>query len=41
MQKTNRGTVQLKNDYVFIFAGGEMPFEFLKSIGIQFQNQLA
>ncbi|MFA6467987.1 MAG: NAD(P)-binding domain-containing protein [Bacteroidota bacterium] len=29
----------LPNDYVFIFAGGEMPNEFLKKIGIQMQQQ--
>jgi hypothetical protein len=28
----------LQNDYVFIFAGGEMPFEFLRNIGIRFQE---
>jgi thioredoxin reductase/Pyruvate/2-oxoacid:ferredoxin oxidoreductase delta subunit len=25
----------LSNDYVFVFAGGELPFEFLKKIGIE------
>ena len=30
----------LPNDYVFIFAGGEMPFEFLKKTGIKFQEQV-
>ena len=29
---------QLKNDFVFVFAGGEMPFEFLKNIGIAFHE---
>ncbi len=37
---TPQGEVRLANDFVFIFAGGEMPFEFLKKIGIQFQNQV-
>jgi thioredoxin reductase (NADPH) len=36
---TPDGPRSLKNNYVFIFAGGEMPFEFLKQIGIQFQAQ--
>jgi len=38
--KTADGPVELKNGSVFVFAGGEMPFEFLKKIGIQFQAQL-
>jgi putative YpdA family bacillithiol system oxidoreductase len=36
---TPDGPRSLNNNYVFIFAGGEMPFEFLKQIGIQFQAQ--
>lgn len=36
---TPEGPRSLKNNYVFIFAGGEMPFDFLKQIGIQFQAQ--
>jgi thioredoxin reductase (NADPH) len=36
---TPDGPRSVKNNYVFIFAGGEMPFEFLKQIGIQFQAQ--
>jgi putative YpdA family bacillithiol system oxidoreductase len=31
---------KIKNDYVFIFAGGEMPYDFLKSIGISFYTQV-
>ena len=31
---------KIKNDYVFIFAGGEMPYDFLKSIGIEFNTQV-
>jgi thioredoxin reductase len=27
---------EIPNDYVFVFAGGEPPFELLKNIGIQF-----
>lgn len=30
-----------RNDYVFIFAGGELPFAFLKEIGVGFQLQPA
>jgi len=29
-------TVELPNDYVFVFAGGEPPFGFLKQIGVRF-----
>lgn len=29
-------TVELPNDYVFVFAGGEPPFKFLKQIGVRF-----
>ena len=36
---TVEGPRSLKNNYVFIFAGGEMPFDFLKQIGIEFQAQ--
>ena len=38
--ETAGGTSMLPNDYVFIFAGGEMPFEFLKKAGIRFQEQV-
>ncbi|NUN70567.1 MAG: NAD(P)-binding domain-containing protein, partial [Bacteroidetes bacterium] len=31
---TTTGPVILPNDYVFIFAGGELPYPFLKSIGV-------
>jgi putative YpdA family bacillithiol system oxidoreductase len=31
---TETGTSEIANDYVFVFAGGELPFELLKSIGI-------
>ena len=37
---TQRGPEKIKNDYVLIFAGGEMPFDFLKAIGIQFATQV-
>ncbi len=29
-------TVELPNDYVLVFAGGEPPFDFLKQIGVRF-----
>ena len=38
--KAPDGVQKIKNDYVFIFAGGEMPFDFLKAIGIQFTTQI-
>ncbi len=38
--ETPEGRKEVRNDYVFVFAGGEMPFEFLKKIGIQFHTQL-
>ncbi|MGA9118968.1 MAG: NAD(P)-binding domain-containing protein [Bacteroidota bacterium] len=38
--KTPQKVITLANEYVFIFAGGELPFEFLKSLGIGFQQQL-
>jgi len=38
--ETTGGLKVLPNDYVFIFAGGEMPFEFLKKTGIKFQDQV-
>ena len=37
---TPGGRREIRNDYVFVFAGGEMPFEFLKKIGIRFHTQL-
>ncbi len=38
--KTPDGVVKLPNQYVFIFAGGEMPFEFLKKVGVEFHQQM-
>ena len=38
--ETAEGVRVVPNDYVFIFAGGEMPFEFLKKTGIKFQDQV-
>ncbi len=34
---TRQGEKEIRNEFVFIFAGGEMPFEFLKRIGISTQ----
>jgi hypothetical protein len=31
---------KIKNDYVSVFAGGEMLHDFLKSIGISFYTQV-
>ena len=30
------GEITLPNDYVFVFAGGEPPFAFLRQIGVRF-----
>lgn len=38
--KTPEGTRKIDNDYVFIFAGGEMPNEFLKAMGIEFATSM-
>lgn len=37
---TADGSLTLQNDFVFVFVGGEMPFEFLKQIGIEFQAKV-
>ena len=34
--KTPDGARELPNDYVFVFAGGEPPFELLRQMGIRF-----
>jgi thioredoxin reductase len=31
---TPEGEIELLNDYVFIFIGGTLPYEFLKKVGI-------
>lgn len=36
---TPAGERRLKNDYVFVFAGGEPPLQFLKQIGIAFGGE--
>jgi thioredoxin reductase (NADPH) len=37
---TKEGPKVIPNDYVFVFAGGEMPFAFLKQVGVEFHNQM-
>ncbi len=37
--KTEKGTVTVPNDYVYIFAGGELPNEFLKSVGVRIEKK--
>lgn len=39
--ETVDGVKTVKNDLVFVFAGGEMPFSFLQEVGIGFQMQEA
>jgi thioredoxin reductase len=36
MLKTPGGTREIPNDYVFVFAGGEPPFDLLRRMGIRF-----
>jgi hypothetical protein len=36
---SGRGPIELPNRYVFVLAGGDLPFEFLQRVGIRFQNQ--
>jgi len=38
--RTPASAVELRNDNVFIFAGGEMPFELLTQAGVRFQTQI-
>ena len=38
LKVNNQPTVDIRNDYVFIFAGGEMPTEFLKKSGIRLRE---
>lgn len=35
----NGKEIQLPNDYVFVFAGGELPTDFLKKVGIEFTRK--
>ena len=34
--RTPGGVRELPNDYVFVFAGGEPPFELLRRMGVRF-----
>lgn len=36
---TKEGELVLANDYVFVFAGGDPPYEFLKGMGIRFGGE--
>jgi len=36
--ETPDGIIELKNDYVFIFIGGTLPYELLKSIGVRIKQ---
>jgi putative YpdA family bacillithiol system oxidoreductase len=36
---TSNGTKEIANQYVFVFAGGEMPYDFLRKTGIAFHAQ--
>lgn len=38
--QTQEGEKEINNSFVFIFAGGELPNEFLKKIGIQMHSQV-
>ena len=37
--KTAAGVSDLRNDYLFVFAGAEMPTGFLKSLGIRIEKK--
>lgn len=37
--ESNGKTSTLPNDFVFIFAGGELPSEFLKKVGVKFRTE--
>ena len=39
--KTGDEVRDLPNDYVFVFAGGEPPFDFLKACGVRFGGEQA
>jgi thioredoxin reductase (NADPH) len=39
--KTGDEVRDLPNDYVFVFAGGEPPFDFLKACGVRFGGEAA
>lgn len=35
----NDQSLELPNDYVFVFAGGELPYDFLRKIGVGFHSE--
>jgi thioredoxin reductase (NADPH) len=37
---TGQGAMTIRNDFVFIFAGGEMPYDFLRQIGVEVQAKV-
>jgi thioredoxin reductase len=37
--ETESGIEEIENEAVFIFAGGELPYEFLKKSGVELQSQ--
>jgi thioredoxin reductase len=37
--RTPAGVYEIPNDYVFVFAGGEPPFAFLRQIGVRFGGE--
>ena len=39
--RTARGPRDLPNDFVFVFAGGEPPFELLRQVGVRFGGEAA
>ena len=39
--KKDEQIITLNNDYVFVFAGAEMPHKFLMSLGIQIDKKFA
>lgn len=39
MVQSPEGSLELSNDFIFIFAGGEMPTPFLKKIGVEFTHK--
>lgn len=39
--RTAEGEITIDNDYVFVLIGGEPPFPFLRSMGVQFGNELS
>ncbi|MBI5021683.1 MAG: NAD(P)-binding domain-containing protein [Ignavibacteriales bacterium] len=38
LEQVNTGQKEIKNDFVFVFAGGELPSEFLKQVGVKLRT---